>query len=831
MSNCVSRRIAWRRTIYWSAAVVALVAGTARVLATDDGLRDDWPAFVQTGNAKEAESIHATILLTGAADDPTWGIFAQRTRIAQAGDQVAKAHDKGLKALTWIEGFGTSHSYIAELRKEGNGGWVKDSRDPTLSRVFHNHWDWQYVGKGGVRRWIGIQNYYGDEDFAIPYTRNHPRYGASPLTYPDGRPARNAASDPRQSAIFDACCAKSVHRQCNVGYGFNDAVNQMQDKIKLQLAYPDLMPVEAIRKGEATSRAPEGRRRPPPNIKLAGLLRFGKDPACPAWVEYSRASVLQAIDTGIDGVWVDNFSPWDSFGSRPIEKAFGEWSVEGFKSFLAQRHSKKALAAIGIDSVESFDVRGYFLARCKLWKGNPESLTDSCWRDPRWREDPVWRRYLVYTRERGTQALSTLYGTIKEVAREQGKPDFLVMGNDIPIFSLGWTRGDLDMVSTELSWTGGLTTGPRGLGPPPFGSYVPVYKLAREHTKRRLVNAWFYSPEQYSRRPNLARVIYYQAIANEAVPMIISGKRALANTEVTREFFGFLHELRSRLPKRRPIEEVGLYYSSSSQLMELLPGGFRNYSDQPHSFSFFGWGKALTQLHVLWRAVPEWKLDSKVLDGLRLLIVPSADVLDEKGASMLHAWVRRGGVLIVAGKSGSRYGEARYFERVRNGSTLSRFGPSMDTAVPVSFKVGQGHVVATPNDPGVPFYSSSDDRRTRLAAIEALIKEALGRPEELTVGPGAPWQIGMTMHLSEDQLFVDLNNTGLEIDSDTLTEADDFEFSILLPEKLSRGPHRIQIISPDRKIKAKLDQVVSGRVRVHVHGLHTYASLVIRGAQ
>ena len=88
---------------------------------------------------------------------------------------------------------------------------------------------------------------------------------------------------------------------------------------------------------------------------------------------------------------------------------------------------------------------------------------------------------------------------------------------------------------------------------------------------------------------------------------------------------------------------MGVYYSSSSQLLELLPGGFRNHADQTHSFAFWGWGTALGQLHVQWRAVPEWKLNADTLRGLCTLIVPCAEVLDADepvslfGARQVHA--------------------------------------------------------------------------------------------------------------------------------------------------------------------------------------------------
>ena len=51
--------------------------------------------------------------------------------------------------------------------------------------------------------------------------------------------------------------------------------------------------------------------------------------------------------------------------------------------------------------------------------------------------------------------------------------------------------GTLDMVSTELNpgWNIGISS--RGIMMPP-DRFGPVYKLAREHAKSRLVNVWMY---------------------------------------------------------------------------------------------------------------------------------------------------------------------------------------------------------------------------------------------------------------------------------------------------------------------------------------------------
>ena len=42
---------------------------------------DDFPVLVQTTDAAQATRVHASAALCGAANDPAWGLFAQRLGI------------------------------------------------------------------------------------------------------------------------------------------------------------------------------------------------------------------------------------------------------------------------------------------------------------------------------------------------------------------------------------------------------------------------------------------------------------------------------------------------------------------------------------------------------------------------------------------------------------------------------------------------------------------------------------------------------------------------------------------------------------------------------
>ena len=403
---------------------------------------------------------------------------------------ITEFHKAGLKTMCYFEAFGTATSFIAELDRKLS--------DYTTVRV--THWSWQYYG-GGRIAWIGPQNYFDCEDFAGIYTRKHPRYGGRAMTYPDGTIATgyfdDNPMDPRNSRVLDAGISK-----CILGY---------------DLVEPDFNPAAeaaGVLNGLIAVTA-NGRER------AAGHLSFHKDTACPMWADLQHASVLYAADKGMDGIWADNFSPWDNFGYPPVQKAFGDWSVARFRDYLKKQFSSTQLTAMGVTNVSTFDIRTPLRSQCKAWGGNDTNLDDPVWNDVRWLNHPLWRAYKIYKRQIGTEGLRNYYNAAKEAGKAAGNPDFFVSGNDIPFFGLGFPRGDLDMVSTEMSAGWHMGTSARGVMYPPQGRFAPIYKLAREHAKSRFVNVWFYIPDaKYQGKPGIANVLEYEMLATHALPML-----------------------------------------------------------------------------------------------------------------------------------------------------------------------------------------------------------------------------------------------------------------------------------------------------------------------
>ena len=516
---------------------------------------------------------------------------------------------------------------------------------------------------------------------------------------------------------------------------------------------------------------------------------------------------------------VEHSSFVDLFGVTSITvhtilTAFGEWSVAGFRPYLRGHFPAAALRAMGVGDVDKFDVREYLRGKCAERGGNPGNLRDKAWRDARWLDDPVWRAYAIYKRQTGTEALSRFYRAIKEAARKAGKPEPLVSGNDIPGFSLGWPRGDLDMVSTELSWGWGLTSGARGLMPPPLGSFVPFYKLAREHARSRFVNVWMYMPDDQLHRPNIADVLFYQGLASHTFSMPQPGGKKTAGDDATNAaFFAFVNSVRATLGNRLPVEEVGLYYSSSSQLAFMCPGGFQDFNNQPHIFAFWGWGTALSWLHCQYRAVPEWKLTPETLAGLRVLIIPNAEVFDPRDVAVLTRWVQGGGAVIVTGNSGRRRGEEGNFEVNAGGSSLASL-------------TGKGTVLYLKDDVGLAFYKASSERPGMLAGFREAMAAVAGGAV-ISRAEAVPSTVGLTAYedAAAGRLFVDVNNVNIDTKSDTITPAPPVHFAVRLPEWLKGKKLQVRMLSPDAGVKVALN---SGEVSLSP--VRRYACVVIEAS-
>ena len=769
---------------------------------------DVYPRIIETPRLEEALKYHASVGLCADHTDPSWGLFCQKSM--EVPSRTNAFHEAGLKTMSYFETFGTTTALIAELgKREGD----------KLTPFTTSFWSWQQY-QGGAIQWVGMMDYWEDTDFARPFTRKHPRYGSPALTYPDGTIAagyKGPATDPRNSRVLDASCAKDLFGKLAVEYSYNEHVNKKAD----------------------TSGKPVG----PLNGLLetpagySGHLSMGKDTACPFWIDYAYASTLMAADGGLNGMWTDNFSPWDSFGLAPVKNAFGEWSVAGFRGYLKAHFTPSTLTAMGIADTATFDVRNALRAQAKTWTGIDITDPDhAIWRDPRWRDHPVWKAYMIYKRQTGTKALSAYYRAVKKAAVKAGHPDFFVAGNDIPVFSLGWPRGDLDAVSMELTPGWHIESGSRGIMLPPAGRFAPIYKLAREHAKSRLVNVWMYLDPPEIGKPGIADTLHYEMLANHALPMFHPDIPKVAGTpESNAAFFQFVAEAQKTFAARIPVEPIGVYYSSSSLLAFMTPGGFQDHNAQPHQFGYLGWATALGELHYAYRALPEWKLTPKTLATLRVLIIPNAEVFDSKEVEkVLVPWVKAGGRLVVTGDSGSRLGEAQNVDPNPDGyslASLTGVAQITNETKEALRTVGRGKVLFLPDNIGMDYYLKENERKTRLKTLEAALQQVF--PEQdypfAFQTASVPSTIGLTPYqdAANGRFFVDVNNTRYDHATDALLPLEMISFEIVLPKQLQEGALSARVLSPDQACTVTAVRTEKGKARITLNRLSRYASIVL----
>jgi len=766
--------------------LIALIAGTSVFAAP---WWDDFPRMVQD-NTASVVTLHGSMAFNSAGKDPTWGTFFQHNEIVTYAAEMAAFANAGIKQIGYFETYGTTASLVAEL-----GAW--DEVNPTP--VLHQFWSWQNYS-GGTTRWLGAKDFFDDEDFARPFTRTHSRYGGLAMTYPDGTEATGydgPNTDPRNSRVYDASCTKDILGELVVNT--SEASGPTNGLVYI-----------------------------PERGHYAGFMDFAKDAACPVWTNYVYASTLQAADAGGDGMWTDNYGPYDSFGQEPVKFAFGDWSVARFRDHLNATYNSFSFAirfpaaALNGHSLATLDVREYLKDRASDWASWGSNLNHGVWKDSRWLDDPMWREYLVFKRQTGTEALSNYYNTVKAAALEGGKPEFLVAGNDIPKFSLGWCRGDLDMVSTELSLGWELGAGSDGFKAPPVGRYAPLYKLGREHAKSRFVNVWLYDDgyETELSHPELLKVMYYEMLSTHTLPMFFPANPRVAGDETTDAgFFEFVEQTTPVFGDRVPVEDIGIYYSSSSILRWYTPGGCLDFDDQPHQFGFWGWGTALGELHYQYRAVPEWKLTAEMLATLRVLVIPNAEVLDPADVTMLQTWINDGGRLIITGDSGKYRGESGKFDLNSGGWSIASL-------------TNHANVVYLPGNAGMDYYLDYNRPAAKLSPMETAMNTALAgvAPAGIT-DTTASSRTGITLYEDEGakRFFIDVNNFNINNSTYVVTGTGTVEIEALCPSWLRNQRLQLSVATP-QTTAPNVDFLTASSndtLRIELGSVEYYAGVVI----
>ena len=780
-----------------------------------------FPSYCRHKDLATAITYHCNIAfnINSGQQDPGWALYGQK--LNEVPGRITTFHNAGLKSICYFETFGDSYCYLAELDNP--------SKSIEYNTTHSNHWNWQAYG-GGERVWVGMKNFWDDEVFARPWTRTHPVYGGPQMTYPNGTVATgyfdNNSLDPRKSRTYDASTSKDILGNLSIGYGYNAAINAIN-------------PVTGLPYGPLG-----GTLYIPADNQYASLVLFSKDSACPLFADFTYASTLYAADKGLDGMWSDNYSPWNSFGNEPARTAFGDWSVARFRTYLQSHFTTAQLLLMGVTDVLTFDIRTKLKAIATSsygWPGGTD-LGHSAWDNLGWQNEPLWQAYIIFKRQAGTEALTNYYNAVHNAANTAGIEDFLVQGNDIPIISLGWPRDNVDMVSTEISSSGNLCSGSRGFMMPPIGRIAPAYKVAREHAKSRFVNVWFFDNgyETYRTNPGICKVLYYEMLSTHTMPMFFPGITQfslMGDQQTDSDFFGFVETVEPIFGKRAPVEDIGIYYSSSSILNQILPGGIIDFENQPHQFAVWGWATALGQLQYQYRAVPEWKL-SDLLSSLRVLIIPESEVFEPNDiTNTLQPWVNNGGLLIVTGVGGKRLDENGNFAVRSSGYCLSPLTGVTGLSTIPSWQlqtIGSGKVLYIKDNIGMSYFKADTTRPSLLTGYH-LIKDAMDTilqskpPVAITPGTGVSSSVGLVLYqdVAAGKIFIDVVNYNINLSTDQMTDTPQLTFTVQLPTWLQGKTLLTHTISPDTEPSVQISFPQADRVVITLGPVHHYASVII----
>lgn len=768
---------------YHRIATALLLALAPLARADDLPWWGTFPRIVQ-GQPADLKPYNADIVFNGGLNAPSWGLWGQI--LFGRPQSMAEIAEQGGRAITYFETFGQSYCVVVSIP---DGELNKDA-----PRASASHWSWANY-KGDPIYWAGAHSWFDDLPEARPWTRTHAEFGGPPMRYPDGREATGYdgdATNPLNHRAFDAGCSKNILGELSF------EIDAASPEVQQDGPHAGLAKVNGV---------------------YAGILYMHKDSACPHWLDLDEAAVRYAAKSGADGLWSDNFSPWDSFGIRPVERGFGEWSVALFRDYLKEHFDAEVLARMGVSDPAAFDIRTALRDQLQAWGGDPANLHDPKWIDPRWLDHDLWHAYVIFKRQQGARALAAYDQRMHAAAKASGKPEFLLAGNDIPALSLGWVRGGLDLVSTESPAGYGLDAGSRGLMLPPLGRHSVRYRLAAIHARSNTTSIWPYLDgdlARYARSPNLTRVMAYEMLAANALPMAYpSLPRVLGDPEAYADFFAFVGEARKHFGQRRPIARTGLYYSSSSLLAFMAPGGFLDFNARQHQFGYYGWATALHDMHEPYVPVPEWQLTTATLAGLDLLIVPNASVIDASAIATLKPWLVAGGRILVTGESGIREGESGNFARHHRG--------------PLHAQLASDHIVAVEGNPGMDYYLSHEQRGTLLPALADHLRSARGaEATPMITAPDVPSTTGITPHYNPGTkaLFIDINNLNIDLDTDTVTPTETITFELTLPEPLRNVGLIHQVLSPDPAVAASVTPLDNNRVSVTLSPVQ-YASVMI----
>ena len=590
----------------------------------------NWPRYSGNGSAAKIDDVDADVATCSdnTYDDGTGSAFMPGRKSAATVTNM-QFETFGKKTGAWIEGIGDARNVIVAVRKNADGYILSDQSG--MPDQYKNHWSW-FNGFLPVEddtteiHWASIQAFVNNETWL-----GHSIIANTdvPLpTYPDGREAVGYINDienPVYSRLYDACGSKDLNG----------------DFVRTRELYADEGSEDQIYFTDS-----EG------NRWKNGDFSIGKDDASPFWNEYARWTTRNLMDIGVDSFWVDNHIGWDSLSNNPLHKGFGEWTKASVVTFINE-HPELGVSTIKTNEDLVDYIRNKFLEINP--DGDPMNInSNSTWQSDEWMKDPVWRAYLTVKSNNINAASHGLYNVIKEEAAKLGKnpDDISVTGNDFCLMHFAAVDGQqLDLVSTEYGPDFNVITGTNYDGLPPMGRPAGVFSMLGQSAKGKHASVWYY-PHDTRAAFSLGKVLGYYALSHNVTINQGADNRNIVGTDRSaKEVNRAIGSLRDYFGNRERYAEIGVLYSSESEMIQLAPGGWVYRGEFEAALGYLSWCNALEELQIPFRSIDEINLE-KWIDELSVLIMPGTVAIRQSTVdNVLKKFLDNGGTLIVTGEN------------------------------------------------------------------------------------------------------------------------------------------------------------------------------------
>jgi hypothetical protein len=615
-------------------------------------------------------------------------------------------------------------------------------------------WDWSKWNdtmKGSVK-WYGLQSFMADVDWA-PY-RTAKDYDIDPFTYPDG-------SEIPDGKLYEVLTKRDMHNNWRYQYFSNPKITDEVAK-KSGLADHSLHQTQDpdIQQGTGW---------------VIGRLVF-LDNANPQMAAYQAKEIEISIrDFQPAGIHVDDFGSTNIWG---VSGTFGMWTTHTYREFMKEHFSNDELKEMGVDDIETFDIREYCLSTYTEEGVNDNKRLN----DPRWYSDILFKCHLISKSERCINYAKTIYDSAKKTLKEEGL-DGPVFGNVMPLLpSNGFMQGNCDVAHFEWKTINNYPGLPE-VGLPPNGRVGYVTRVGERLSAASYCWPALYVPKKYSgdKFENLHKVLTFDAFANRGILDYnhwYLDNYSPGSDESAGYVNTFIKAVAPELSGREYLADVALMYCPWSQLASTDGQIFQS---NKYLNEYKGWADYLSNNHAQFDVVLTTDVDIKKLKKYKAVVFPSVLVITETQISMLKRYLDNGGYVIATGETGIFGGVDDYLMPHKN-DILKQLG-DYDNFIRTDTKVG------------VDYYRGKCGEKEEMA-MTALYDTAKFAP---LLATNAKRSVGVNASILGDSISIDLNNFDYIAEGDIVNLTDAVEIELTLPTNFKGKKISVSMASPEQE--------------------------------